>query len=45
MPDGLTGFYAWADEWEDHPEYRQACERDLREEDVAFLATRGARSA
>ena len=43
MPDELTGFYYWADEWEDHPEYREACERDIVNEARAFLANRGAR--
>jgi len=45
MPDELTGFYFWADEWEDHPEYRDACEQDIRREAQLFLASRGVESA
>jgi hypothetical protein len=41
-PDDLMRFHYWADEWEDHPEYRPACEADICREAATFLAARGA---
>ena len=38
QPDELAPFYYWADEWEDHPEYRDACEADIRRHAATFLA-------
>lgn len=29
-PSYADPFYYWADEWEDHPEYRESCEADIR---------------
>jgi hypothetical protein len=40
MPDDLTPFYYWADEWEDHPEFREACEVDIRRAAEEWLAAR-----
>jgi hypothetical protein len=37
QPEDLRGFYYWADEWEDHPEYRAACEKDIQREAEEFL--------
>jgi hypothetical protein len=42
MPDDLAPFYYWADEWEDHPEYREACEADIRRAAEEWLATHNA---
>lgn len=41
QPDDLARFHYWADEWEDHPEYRAACEIDIRREAATLLAARG----
>jgi hypothetical protein len=40
MPDDLGPFYYWADEWEDNPEHREACERDIVANARAFLELR-----
>lgn len=37
QPEDLRAFYYWADEWRDHPEYRDACDTDIRNEAVALL--------
>lgn len=37
QPEDLRGFYLWADEWEDHPEYRTACDDAIRREAADFL--------
>jgi hypothetical protein len=45
QPDDLRPFYYRADEWEDHPEYRAACEADIRRLAAAFAADHRAPSA
>jgi hypothetical protein len=45
QPEDLAGFYYWADEWEDHPEYRDACEADIRRHAAAFVVDHRAPSA
>ena len=37
QPDELAPFYYWADEWEDHPEYRSECEADILRVAAEFL--------
>jgi hypothetical protein len=40
MPADLGPFYYWADEWEDHPEYREAGDRDIIANARAYLELR-----
>ena len=39
QPDDLAPFYYWADEWEDHPEYRAQCEADILRVAADFLSS------
>ena len=45
QPDDLAGFFYWADEWEDHPEYRAACEADITRAAKEFLVEHRVASA
>jgi hypothetical protein len=45
QPEDLRSFCYWAAEWEDHPEYRDACEADIRQRAAVFLGDHRAPSA
>jgi len=42
--EDLSPFYYWADEWEDHPEFRVECENNISAEAEVFLSNHRARS-